>query len=1129
MAGDKGVSFPVAAMGIVALWLSALLMVDRPFDVLRLGEAGDARQSRLLQPPVEARLWEDPFVALKRYRDKIKDRCRPDRFQVASTGDPACEGGMPQWQGATTVIAVLLPGDDFVGVEEARRRTRYAVLTGLAEEGYLSEDSERMGFLRRRVCDWNAECDTDPVDIPFETLKADAAGTSRRVVVLWIDDAVLGRNWLSRLAGVLAGIPATPMPELRIIGPYTSGRLKDALQGDLASLDELPDRVWRTVGRTTLISPWATAALDSLVGPVDRARAGRLQSLGGGPEPAPGQAGERRLRFVSTIGSDEINVGLLVRELCSRGIAGQRVVLLREWDAVYAKVLSERLADRLKASQPCKSITGSEGPVDVKIYSYLRGVDGVTLDGAAKEARPAPSSGGKDKAEQAKEPPLEWPETRDQRDYVRRLVERMRSGPDGDGSNLRIAAIGLLGSDVHDKLVLAQALRPAFPDGVLFTTDIDARFAHPQVLTYTRNLVVASSLPLEPPFVADDKDGAVRVTPFRDVYQTATFFAARYAVAAERLLDIQDKLKDGHVYEIGRHGPVELGTRGVAEGERDGRRLYGGLSLAVLAVLAWMMLVSRPGPAMKSAGAFHRDVSARRFRLSTAILSSMTAAGLGFGLGVVIELLLPGQVRLSGALMLALVSALLCLGFRYPGIGAPPSSLHRRHRLYRRAWRRRWLMRLVLPVAVVALAVWLRHSHVPDGMPEPFAASDGVSAWPSQLLRTLAIVLFPWCLDFAWNRGIDIGRGIGHTFFDYDSVKPPRWRPPISWARCRFRLRRLGRRIADRANVFLRDPRAYVRSRVRRTRHGFAAASLWFWQPHLSWRCDKRVDGRRLWKAYLLLSRNPLRVRRLVCWLVVTVALVGTVAGIVAGPWPDIPVRGADDRSLFKVTVFVSTIATLVLLVLATNAALLTWRLIAIMRKGRTMYPKAVVERFAVELGPCVTLAPHLYYPIAARIRDRGEPGAAARNSLLDPWIDAHFLARHTAAVSRLIYFPFILLALMIASRSRMFDNWPLSGPVTIALGCYVLWAAGVAVLLNYGAETARRTAIKYLEKDLLWLKGCGPQYQALAEQFPRLIDQVRELREGAFAPFTQQPLVRAILVPLGAGGLQLLETLIMR
>jgi hypothetical protein len=86
-----------------------------------------------------------------------------------------------------------------------------------------------------------------------------------------------------------------------------------------------------------------------------------------------------------------------------------------------------------------------------------------------------------------------------------------------------------------------------------------------------------------------------------------------------------------------------------------------------------------------------------------------------------------------------------------------------------------------------------------------------------------------------------------------------------------------------------------------------------------------------------------------------------------------------------------------------------------------------------------------------------------------------------------------------------------------------------MAALLNYGAEIARRKAVEDMERDLLWLQGAGPQYKALADQFPRIIQQVRDLREGAFAPFFEQPLVRAILVPLGgAGGIQLLETLLL-
>jgi len=81
--------------------------------------------------------------------------------------------------------------------------------------------------------------------------------------------------------------------------------------------------------------------------------------------------------------------------------------------------------------------------------------------------------------------------------------------------------------------------------------------------------------------------------------------------------------------------------------------------------------------------------------------------------------------------------------------------------------------------------------------------------------------------------------------------------------------------------------------------------------------------------------------------------------------------------------------------------------------------------------------------------------------------------------------------------------------------------------MLNISAEIARRTALEAMRSDLMWLQGSGEKYRLLAERFPSLIVQVEQLRKGAFAPFFEQPLVRAVLVPLGgAGGLQLLELL---
>ena len=45
-----------------------------------------------------------------------------------------------------------------LGAEEARRRTRYAVLAGLNAEGYIPDDSEHMRLMRVRRCERFAEC-----------------------------------------------------------------------------------------------------------------------------------------------------------------------------------------------------------------------------------------------------------------------------------------------------------------------------------------------------------------------------------------------------------------------------------------------------------------------------------------------------------------------------------------------------------------------------------------------------------------------------------------------------------------------------------------------------------------------------------------------------------------------------------------------------------------------------------------------------------------------------------------------------------------------------------------------------------------------------------------------------------
>jgi hypothetical protein len=92
-----------------------------------------------------------------------------------------------------------------------------------------------------------------------------------------------------------------------------------------------------------------------------------------------------------------------------------------------------------------------------------------------------------------------------------------------------IQAVGVLGSDLYDKLLVLQALRPLLPNARFFTTDLDALLLHPAEQKVTRNLLVASGFGLQ---LRPDVQGAI--PPFRSNYQTAEFLAARIAVRSNK-------------------------------------------------------------------------------------------------------------------------------------------------------------------------------------------------------------------------------------------------------------------------------------------------------------------------------------------------------------------------------------------------------------------------------------------------------------------------------------------------------------------------------------------------------------------------------------------------------------------
>jgi hypothetical protein len=94
----------------------------------------------------------------------------------------------------------------------------------------------------------------------------------------------------------------------------------------------------------------------------------------------------------------------------------------------------------------------------------------------------------------------------------------LRKQTDKEGHERKIKAIGILGGDVFDKLLILRALRPEFPEALFFTTDFDEAFTIKSELPFTRNLIISSSFG---PNLSEWLHGDIPF--FRDTYQTSHF------------------------------------------------------------------------------------------------------------------------------------------------------------------------------------------------------------------------------------------------------------------------------------------------------------------------------------------------------------------------------------------------------------------------------------------------------------------------------------------------------------------------------------------------------------------------------------------------------------------------------
>jgi hypothetical protein len=137
----------------------------------------------------------------------------------------------------------------------------------------------------------------------------------------------------------------------------------------------------------------------------------------------------------------------------------------------------------------------------------------------------------------------------------------------------------------------------------------------------------------------------------------------------------------------------------------------------------------------------------------------------------------------------------------------------------------------------------------------------------------------------------------------------------------------------------------------------------------------------------------------------------------------------------------------------------------------------------------------------------------------LEEWIDIQLIADLTEGVGRLLWLPSFVFVLMLLSLNTWTDRGPLSpGLMLVLLVNFGLSIASV-VILQSAAQAARNRAVESLTAKVKRAEAAvaeTPQRNDAA-QAEKLLDEIHNLRRGAFVGFWQNPALSAVLVPSGA------------
>jgi hypothetical protein len=1001
---------------------------------------------------VDARLWQDPFSVAEKQKSLLDSQIE---VGVAAKGTTESHNvcalvellrkRATEAPERVLVLAVMVDAGPYSEQAESRLRARPAVLEAVSESGFVPLDGEHIGFV---TADWPPVDDPSgarQIDrgllLPWEECIAtrDLARVHpqyiRRLIVLWLPAASFSPNPLSRFANIIDQLAddVRNKIDVKLIGPANSTGLQSMIRE--LHRQSLGADARETLKDVSIISPLATASDDTLLF--------RPTPASGGTDVRPAlpkktvqmflEEAVPGLTFFRAIATDEVILKELMAELARRRVPVVQqttpdgspvpkvahVVILTEWDTPYGRSLSTIFAAQA-SGRTINEIIKQPGkwPAWVHPYRYLRGIDGQLPGDQAKESQRDQTQKtqlGQDTVA------IEATEGLNQSDYLRRLARQMKEDnarwQRGDSSGIR--AIGLLGQDIYDKLMILRALRPQFPDAVFFTNNYDAHFERRDDWGDTHNLIIASPFGSTLP---DTYIEGMHIPPFRDTNQTSMYVGTLVATGRMTKEEADCLSWQPRIFEIGRRGAYDLsppwylwhqGDSKVVLESRYGKSKKNNtwfrdwltpgviwkviiIALAMLAMAAWIS-VTIASPTLPRGG-----TTPERLRRVFASTTFFLVCGVPL---IVFSVAMFGQYKSADIAQYELRS--------------PAASDY------------------LTKLGVIA--------HVAQ---EPLAFFSGISIWPSEMLRLIALML---AIHFMVKAGMDLRANeleLGERF----SLDPLPKKTRFCWHHLGLGLEQWRTARSDKSGT----------------------------EPEFS--------AQEAWHAYL--CRNKFWPRFIRIGVLFTLYLLFSIVIFRLFPPPPAPARGDLAFQFDRVAILLAAIGMMILSFYVVDAIQLNSNFIRMFAREVTKWGDAVVDK-------------------SWRSPPLNEEELSAYNEIF-------FVADRTHVVARLIWYPLIVLTLMIVARSSFFDNWSWSPGLLAIYGINACWAVGSAILLRRAAEQLRDATLSNLQLSRIR----GRDIEAKRATFDELIGEIRGLKKGAFAPLTEQPFVRAILVPSGGLGL---------